>query len=93
MAEERDKKPIHDRKYVDIVGNNLARSRESHKKNFNEGEVLIFLGYQDENGKKEVIYIPGTNANPQFKEKVCEAAMDLLISDSDISLFENYNNI
>jgi hypothetical protein len=63
MAEERDKKPIHDRKYVDIVGNNLARSRESHKKNFNEGEVLIFLGYQDENGKKEVIYIPGTNAN------------------------------
>jgi hypothetical protein len=53
---------------------------------FIEGEVMISLGYKDNKGERKVIHIFGTNANSQFKEKIYEDAVGILLEDPDIQI-------
>ena len=48
------------------------------------GEIYIFVGVEQKNGKKGVRCFPGTNTNADFKGRVCETAMEIFINDSEI---------
>ena len=67
--------------YMDMVGKAVTRYLGIPDLYFIEGEVMIFLGYKDKKGGRMVIHIFGTNANKQFKEKIYEDAIGILVED------------
>jgi hypothetical protein len=93
LNKDEDEHPFDGRAYADMVGYFLANSLKTRNKEFIKGEVYIFVGTRDKNGKRGIISIPGTNANSKFKEKVSETAMDILLQDAGVDYFKPENDI
>ena len=72
--------------YVDLVGKNLSDYLKTDKGKFIEGDVMVFIGYSDKKGRMQVKYFMGTKASSSFKEKLCEASLDILLNDAEIGL-------
>ena len=72
--------------YVDLVGEKLSVYLKKDKEKFIEGEVIVFIGYHEKRGRMRVKYFLGTKASSLFKEKLCEASIDILLNDAGIEL-------
>ena len=79
------KKEMH-KKYVDLVGKKLSVYLKTDKGKFIKGEAIVFIGYHDNKGRMQVKYFMGTKASSLFKEKLCEASLDILLNDAEIGL-------
>jgi len=90
---KKDKKPIDIPAYLDMIGSYLANVYKSKDRKFIPGEIAVFLGTRSKGEKKEIKYIFGTNANPNFKERVCEEAMNILLNDESIELSQKFKLI
>lgn len=56
--------------YIDRLGNFLAHFYKLRNFRYIEGEICILLGFEGENGKKDVVIISGSNFNQDFKERI-----------------------
>jgi hypothetical protein len=92
FLKDKDEHPFDGRTYADMVGNYLANTLQTRDQEFVKGEVYIFVGTRDKDGKRRIISIPGTNANSKFKEKVSETAMDILLQDAGADYFKPEND-
>jgi len=90
---KKDKEPIDIPAYLDIVGSYLANVYKSRDQKFIPSEIAVFLGTRNKDGNKGIKYNYGTNANPDFKERVCEDAMDILLKDESIELSKKFESI
>ena len=86
---ENNDRELNENKFADTVGRRISESIKTPDLNFVEGEVVIFLGFVDRKGSKKIKYVYGSQVEPSFKEKVCNTAMDIILSDPDIRLFGN----
>ncbi len=82
----KDEQPFDEQVYADMVGNYLSNHLETADRKFAKGEVYIFVGIRDKDGKRGIIGIPGSTADSKFKELLCETTMDILLEDSGIHL-------
>jgi hypothetical protein len=88
-SEDNDRK-LNENKFADKVGRRLSGSIKTPELKFVEGEVVIFLGFVDRKGSKVMKYVYGSQVEPSFKEKVCDTAMDIILSDPDVRLFKDF---
>ena len=75
---------IDDSDLTDKLGGLLESFTESSEEKCIPGEIYIFVGVEQKEGRKGVRCFPGTNSNTDFKGRVCEAAMEIFINDSEI---------
>lgn len=75
---------IDEKALTDKLGDVLERLTVFQDEECIKGEVLIFVGVEREDGRKGIRCFPGTSSNADFKGRVCEAAMEILINDEDI---------
>jgi hypothetical protein len=75
---------------TDTVGRKISGSIKTPDLRFVKGEVVIFLGFVDGKGSRKIKYIYSLQMNPSLKEKVCETAVDVILRDPGIRLFENF---
>ncbi|MFW6138224.1 MAG: hypothetical protein ACOC7U_03525 [Spirochaetota bacterium] len=73
-----------EQEYADTVGRYLSKQLKTLKRSYTDGEVGIFIGTHDTGGRKGIKYIFGSNASSNFKERVCEAAMDIILNDAGV---------
>jgi len=90
LSKKKDKEPTDILAYLDMVGSYLANLYKSKDQKFIPGEIAVFLGTRNKRIGKGIKYVFGTNANPNFKERVCEEAMDILLNDESIKLSEKF---
>ena len=88
-SSDNNNRTLREDEFADKVAKRIADSIKESDLNSFEGEVVIFLGFVDKNGNKRTKCIYGSQVTPSFKEKVCETAMDILLSDPDLRLFGN----
>ena len=89
-SSENNDREIKENKFADTVGRKISGSIKTPDLKFVEGEVVIFLGFVDRKGSKKIKYVYGSQVEPSFKEKVCDTTMDIILSDPDVRLFENF---
>ncbi len=89
-SSENNDRELKENKFADTVGRRISDSIKTLDLKFVDGEVVIFLGFVDRKGSKKIKYVYGSQVEPSFKEKVCDTAMDIILSDPDIRLFENF---
>jgi hypothetical protein len=75
---------IDDSGLTDKLGGMIASFTESPEEKSIPGEIYIFVGVEQQDGKQGIKCFPGTNTNTDFKGRVCEAAMEIFINDSEI---------
>lgn len=75
---------IDDSDLTDRLGGLVESFTESSEEKYIPGEIYIFVGVEQKDGRKGVRCFPGTNTNTDFKGRVCEAAMEIFINDSEI---------
>jgi len=90
LNRKKDKEPTDIPAYLEMVGSYLANIFESKDQKFIPGEIAVFLGTRDKRRSKGIKYVFGTNANPDFKERMCGAAMDIMLNDESIKLSEKF---
>jgi len=90
---KKDKEPVDIPAYLDMIGSYLANVYKSKDQKFIKGEIAVFLGARNKDGNKGIKHIYGTNANPDFKERVCEEAMNILLNDESIELSQKFTVI
>jgi len=88
-----DKESVDIPAYLDMVGSYLANVYKSKDQKFITGEIAMFLGTRNKDGNKGIKYIFGTNENPDFKERVCEEAMNIMLSDESLNLSQGLKKI
>ncbi len=93
MSRKKDKEPTDITAYLDMVGSYLANIYKSKDQKFIPGEIAVFLGTRDKRRGKGIKYVFGTDANPNFKERMCEEAMDILLNDESIELSQKFKSI
>ena len=89
-SSENNDRTLKEKMLTDTVGKRISGSMKTPDLKFVEGEVVIFLGFVDRKGLKKIKYVYGSQVESSFKEKVCDTAMDIILSDPDIRLFENF---
>jgi len=88
-SSENHDRELKENEFADAVGRRISDSIKTPNLKFVEGEVVIFLGFVDRKGSKKIKYVYGSQVVPSFKEKVCNTAMDIILSDPDIRLLGN----
>jgi hypothetical protein len=83
---DKDKQPFDEQAFADMVGSYLTNHLQTQEKKFVKGEVYIFVGTRDKDGKRGITGVPGSTATSNFKELLCETAMDILLEDAGIHL-------
>ncbi len=87
---EEDKEQSDITAYLEMLGSFLANIDKSEDQKFIPGEIAVFFGTKDKRTGKGIKYVFGANANPDFKERMCDAAMDILLNDESIKLSEKF---
>ena len=73
---EKPELPLEVQQYVDRLGEFLAHFFELREIKFIKGEICILLGFEAETGNKDLIKIPGTNFNQNFKDRIYKEIVD-----------------
>ena len=75
---------IEEKDLTDKLGSVLEKLTVLQDEDCIKGEVLIFVGVERADGRKGIRCFPGTSSNADFKGRVCEAAMEILINDEEV---------
>jgi len=75
---------IDEKELTDKLGTMLERLTVFQDEDCIKGEVLIFIGVERKGGRKGIRCFRGTRSNADFKGRVCEAAMEILINDEEV---------